>query len=98
MMAVLPSPPERRASRRITTRLAVRIRDAGVLARGHTVDMSTSGAFIHTDHLPALGATVALEIQFEDDTRRAEARVVRIFSVPFGEGGTSVTGFGVRFL
>ena len=85
-----PSGRERRASRRIPTRLKVRLQDVG--RPGGSVDelvsnVSAGGVFIESDSILELGAVVMLDVRVEPETPiRLKAEVVRVEESPRGMG------------
>lgn len=72
---------------------------AGIIHAGTAVNISRSGAFIRTEHVPPLGARIELEIGHPGDGFAVSAAVTRVFVVPYHETTAArASGIGVRFL
>jgi Tfp pilus assembly protein PilZ len=65
---------ERRRGERFKLSLPVQLNDGS----GITCDMSTSGIFFETERAHAIGETIRLFLNFEQETLQCEARVVRV--------------------
>jgi Tfp pilus assembly protein PilZ len=65
---------ERRRGERYNLALPVQVNDG----TGIIHDISTSGIFFETRRAYAIGDTIRLFLNFEDETLRCDARVVRV--------------------
>jgi len=65
---------ERRRGERFKVALPVQLND-GI---GTTCDISTSGIFFETERAYSIGDIIRLSLNFEHETLRCEARVVRV--------------------
>jgi Tfp pilus assembly protein PilZ len=65
---------ERREGERLKLALPVQLKNGA----GMTRDISTSGIFFETKSAHSIGDTIRLFLNFEDETRQCEARVVRV--------------------
>ncbi|MGI5864335.1 MAG: PilZ domain-containing protein [Myxococcales bacterium] len=90
---------ERRRSRRFARRMTVRFGDDQLDRSGLTCDISSTGAFIVSSHLPPLDTRLHLQVLL--DSRRSiflEGVVRRHRVVPPSLRQIERGGFGVRFL
>jgi hypothetical protein len=67
---------ERRKGERFKLALPVQLADG----TGTTRDIGTSGIFFETERAHSIGDTIRLSLNFEHETLRCEARVVRVES------------------
>jgi Tfp pilus assembly protein PilZ len=65
---------ERRRGERYKLALPLQLKNGA----GMTRDISTSGIFFETESAYAIGDTIRLLLNFEDETLQCEARVVRV--------------------
>ena len=89
--------PERRAHLRRRIRLIVNIGGPGSRTAGITFDVSRSGLFVRTVHLPRVGSLLELAIHLTDGTEiPVTGRVVRTFSAMGQIRFVIPSGFGMR--
>jgi hypothetical protein len=89
--------PERRAHPRRRIRLIVNFGGPGARTAGITFDVSRSGLFVRTVHLPRVGSALDLVVHLTDGGQiTLTGRVVRTFSAVGTIRFVVPSGFGVR--
>ena len=89
--------PERRAHPRRRIRLIVNFGGPGARTAGITFDVSRSGLFVRTVHLPKIGSVLDLIVHLTDGAQIALAgKVVRTFSAVGKIRFVIPSGFGLR--
>jgi len=89
--------PERRAHPRRRIRLIVNFGGPGARTAGITFDVSRSGLFVRTVHLPRIGSVIDLTIHSTDGGQiPLTGKVVRTFSAVGTIRFVVPSGFGVR--
>lgn len=82
-------PEERRKAKRFTYCCDIQYADQGILSIGRVWNLSTEGAFIHTQNPPSEGSVITLSFQMGPMQIEAQGRVIR---------REPHNGMGVQFL